>query len=179
MGTGVMGRTHALAGVASLWCLQAFPSLLLPEQLAPLSLLTALGTLLPDLDASQSQIRNLAIAGIAPFALIASLLNRTLGHRGLLHSALGWGIATLVLIPLAFFGGITVPLALSLGYGSHLATDACTKSGIPFFYPNRRRYHLLPRTLRLTTGSMAEKAVFAFFAVTAAGLMLRQLPLML
>ena len=174
-----MGRTHALAGVASLWCLQLYPSLLQPEQLAPLSLLAALGALLPDLDASQSQIKHLSIAGVTPFAPIAILLNRTLGHRGLLHSALGWGIATLILIPLAFFGGITVPLALSLGYASHLATDACTKSGIPFLYPSRKRYHLLPRPLRLTTGSMAEEAVFAFFAVAVAGLMLRQLPLMI
>ena len=174
-----MGRTHALAGVASLWCLQLFPSLLQPEQLAPLSLLAALGALLPDLDASQSQIKHLSIAGVTPFAPIAILLNRTLGHRGLLHSALGWGIATLILIPLAFFGGTAVPLALSLGYASHLATDACTKSGIPLLYPSRKRYHLLPRLLRLTTGSMAEEAVFALFAVAVAGLMLRQLPLMI
>ena len=173
-----MGRTHAMAGVASLWLLQGFPSLLSPELLAPLGALAALGALLPDLDASQSQIKNLAIAGVTPFAPIASLLNRTLGHRGLLHSALGWGIATLILLPLAFFGGTAVPLALSLGYASHLATDACTKSGIPFLYPSRKRYHLLPRTLRLTTGSMAEEAVFALFAVAVAGLMLRQLPLM-
>ena len=174
----MMGRTHALAGVASLWCQQLFPSLLQPELLAPLSLLAALGALLPDLDASQSQIKHLSIAGVTPFAPLAILLNRALGHRGLLHSALGWGIATLLLIPLAWFGGVAVPLALSLGYASHLATDACTKSGIPFLYPNRKRYHLLPRPLRLTTGSMAEEALFALFAVLTVGLMLRQLPLM-
>ena len=171
-----MGRTHALAGVASLWCLQLFPAVVQPELLAPLSLLAALGALLPDLDASQSQIKHLSIAGVAPFAPLSLLLNRTLGHRGLLHSALGWGIATLLLIPLTWFGGVAVPLALSLGYASHLATDACTKSGIPFLYPKRKRYHLLPRPLRLTTGSMAEDAVFALSAVLVAGLMLRQLP---
>ena len=174
-----MGRTHALAGVGSLWCLQAFPSLLRPELLAPLSLLAALGALLPDLDASQSQIKHLSVAGVTPFAPVASLLNRAFGHRGLLHSLLGWGIATVLLMPLAIIGGIAIPLALSLGYGSHLATDACTKSGIPFFYPNRKRYHLLPRPLRLTTGSMAEEAVLAVFAMLTAGLMLLQLPLMI
>ena len=143
--------------------------------MAPLSLLAALGALLPDLDATQSQIKHLSIAGITPFAPLALLLNRTLGHRGLLHSALGWGTITVLLIPLAWFGGIAVPLALSLGYGSHLATDSCTKSGIPFFYPNRKRYHLMPRLLRLTTGSMAEDAVFIFLAIAVAGLMLHQL----
>ena len=171
----MMGRTHALTGVASLWLLQAFPSLLAPELLTPMAALSAFGALLPDLDASQSQIKHLSIAGVTPFAPLAILLNRALGHRGLLHSALGWGVATLLLIPLALFGGIAVPLALSLGYGSHLATDACTKSGIPFLYPKRKRYHVLPRSLCLTTGSTAEEAVFALLAVTVAGLMLRQL----
>ena len=171
-----MGRTHALAGVASLWCLQAFPALVNPELLAPLGVLAALGALLPDLDAKQSQIKHLAVAGVRPFLPLSSLLNRTFGHRGVLHSLLGWGTATLVLLPLALVAGLAVPLAISLGYASHLATDACTKSGIPFFYPHRKRYLLLPRPLRLTTGSQAEDAVFALMAVFVVGLMLHQLP---
>lgn len=173
-----MGRTHAMAGVASLWCLQGIPSLIRPELLAPLGVLAALGALLPDLDATQSQIKHLSVAGIAPFAPLSVLLNRTLGHRGLLHSILGWGLATLILLPLALFVSVAVPLALSLGYASHLVTDACTKSGIPLLYPKRKRYHLLPHPLRLTTGSQAEDAVFALLAVLVAGLMLHQLPLM-
>ena len=174
----MMGRTHSLAGVASLWLLQSVPTLDHPELLAPLSALAALGALLPDLDAAQSQIKYLSLAGVTPFVPLSRLLNRTLGHRGLLHSALGWGIATLLLLPLAIFAGISVPLALSLGYASHLATDACTKSGIPFWYPKRKRYHLLPRPLRLTTGSAAEEAIFVLFAVLVVGLLLRQLPLL-
>ena len=174
----MMGRTHALAGVASLWCLQAFPALVSPELLAPLGVLAALGALLPDLDAAQSQIKHLSVAGVRPFAPLSSLLNRTFGHRGVLHSLLGWGVATLILLPFAFVTGLAVPLAISLGYASHLATDACTKSGIPFLYPNRKRYHLLPRSLRLTTGSQAEDGVFMIMAVLVIGLMLRQLPLM-
>jgi len=135
-----------------------------------------LGALLPDLDVSQSQIKHLSVAGVTPFAPLSVLLNRTLGHRGLLHSALGWSVATLLFLPLALLGSVSIPLALSLGYASHLATDACTKSGIPLLYPRRTRYHLLPRPLRLTTGSMAEEAVFALLAVTVAGLLLCQLP---
>lgn len=174
-----MGRTHALAGVASLWCLQAIPNLVNPELLAPLGVLAALGALLPDLDATESQIKHLSVGGVRPFAPLSVLLNRTFGHRGLLHSLLGWGIATLVLLPLGFTIGPTVPLAISLGYASHLATDACTKSGLPFLYPNRKRYHLLPRLLRLTTGSQAEDGVFMIMSVLVAGLMLHQLSLMI
>lgn len=173
-----MGRTHALAGVASLWCLQEFPALVSPELLAPLGVLAALGALLPDLDAAQSQIKHLSVAGFRPFAPLSLLLNRTFGHRGVLHSLLGWGIATLVLLPLTFVTGLAVPLAISLGYASHLATDACTKSGIPLLYPSRKRYHLLPRPLRLTTGSQAEDGVFMIMAVLVVALMLHQLPLM-
>ena len=172
-----MGRTHALAGVASLWCFQAVPNLIRPELLAPLGALAALGALLPDLDANQSQIKHLSVAGIKPFAPLSVLLNRTFGHRGVLHSLLGLGIVTLVLLPLAFATDLAVPLAISLGYASHLATDACTKSGIPLLYPDRRRHHLLPRPLRLTTGSQAEDGLFMIMAVLVAGLMLQQLPL--
>ena len=173
-----MGRTHALAGAASLWCIQALFRLFNPELVAPLAILAALGALLPDLDASQSQIKHLSVAGIRPFAPLSSLLNRAFGHRGLLHSLLGWSIMTLLLLPLALILGITVPLTISLGYASHLTTDACTKSGIPLLYPGRKRYHLMPRLLRLTTGSAAEDAIFAIMAVAVAGLMLHQLSLM-
>ena len=169
-----MGRTHALAGVASLWVLQSVSSLT-PDTLAPLTIFAALGALLPDLDAAQSQIKYLSFGGLTPFAPLSVLVNRTLGHRGVLHSLVGWGAATLLVLPLALFAPPSVPLALSLGYASHLATDACTKSGIPMLFPNRKRYHLLPRPLRLTTGSSAEEAVFALLAVLVAGLLLRQL----
>lgn len=59
-----MGRTHALAGIASLWCLQVVPTLIRPELLAPLGVLAALGALLPDLDATESQIKRLSVAGV-------------------------------------------------------------------------------------------------------------------
>jgi len=63
-------------------------------------------------------------------------------------------------------------LGLVLGYGSHLAGDACTKSGIPLLYPDPRRLHLLPRPLRLTTGSQAEDALLPLLAVSVLVLLL-------
>jgi inner membrane protein len=171
----MMGRTHALAGVACLWLLQGVPTLLNPDLLAPLSLCAALGALLPDLDAAQSKIKSLTLVGVTPFAPLSLALNRVLGHRGLLHSLLGLGLTSVLLLPLALVTNPAVPLALSLGYASHLATDACTKSGIPLLYPRRQRYHLLPRPLRLTTGSAAEEAVFALLGALVLTLLLRQL----
>jgi hypothetical protein len=72
-------------------------------------------------------------------------------------------------------------LALTLGYGSHLAADACTRSGIPFLYfhvsRNKRRYHLLPPRLRFVTGSDAEAALLPLLGLLILLLLLRHLSL--
>ena len=76
-----------------------------------------------------------------------------------------------------------VPLGLFLGYGSHLALDACTVRGVPLLPARRgdgrwgldRRCHLLPRRLRVATGSPAEDAVFVVLAVAGVLLLLRAL----
>lgn len=103
-------------------------------------------------------------------------MNRRFGHRGALHSLLGWGIASLVFLPLGLWSG-NAALALSLGYGSHIVADACTKSGIPALYPHRGRIHLLPRALRLTTGSLAEEAFLVALGLLLFALLLSQLSL--
>ena len=172
-----MGRTHALAGIASLWLLRPVPEVVTAATMAPLAVLAALGALLPDLDAGESKIKRLSFAGLMPLAPLSLALHRNLGHRGLLHSLLGLGLSTLIFLPLASWGNGIVPLALSLGYASHLATDACTRSGVPLLYPRPRRYHLLPRGLRITTGSLAEEVFFVLFAMAALLLLLSYLPL--
>jgi len=95
----------------------------------------------------------------------------------LIHTLLGLGIASLLFLPLGLFFSLGVPLALSLGYGSHLVADACTKSGIPALYPHRGRIHLLPRALRLTTGSLAEEAFLVALGLLLFALLLSQLSL--
>lgn len=171
-------RTHFLGGVGSLWLLRPLETT--GSDLSNLGLLAAcagLGALLPDLDARESKVKHLAIAkGIEPFALPSLLLHRLLGHRGLLHSLRGWGImALLVGLPLALSVGWLPALALVLGYGSHLLLDACTKHGIPFLFPNKRRLHALPSALLVSTGSAAEDIVFALLALAALPLLLSTL----
>lgn len=172
----MMGRTHALAGVSTLLAVQGmlgFPS---QEIVVPLTIFAALGALLPDLDATESLLKRMVVVGITPFAPLALVLNRALGHRGLLHSLLGWTLFSLLCLPLAWFWNVSLPFALSFGYASHLMADACTKSGIPVFYPRRKRYHLLPRFWRITTGSAAEEVVFVLLALFALALLLHQVP---
>lgn len=157
----MLGRTHALVGAMTvLWLVVPFTS---SEYTAPILLCGAVGALLPDLDSPRSLLTAWQVAGVSPLRPLARVINRTFGHRGVLHSLLGWAIAStgftlLILIPL---WSALASFALSLGYLSHLAADACTKTGIPFLYPRRQRYRLLPKPLRVSTGSFAEDVLFA------------------
>ncbi|MDF2441464.1 MAG: inner rane protein [Abditibacteriota bacterium] len=176
-GGEMMGRTHALIGTTTLWLFH-WSGTLNHETLAFLVLVAVGGALAPDLDAQDSLVKRFAIAGLRPFVPLSQLLHGAFGHRGLLHSLLGLGLFTLLCgLPLALWLGWPFGVALSLGYASHLLADAATKSGVPLLYPRRRRYHLLPRPLRLTTGSAAEDAVFALAAGVVLWLLLQQLPM--
>jgi inner membrane protein len=170
----MMGRTHALIGVSSLWLLAFLPNVLTTDNLAPLAACAALGALLPDLDAQSSMVKHLSVARIQPFAPFASILSRDLGHRGATHSLLGLAVFSALTLPLAFLWPWPAWAALCCGYASHLAADACTKSGIPFFHPHKKRYHLLPYGWRLTTGSQAEDALVPIIALAILFLLLSQ-----
>jgi inner membrane protein len=168
-------RTHALVGIGSLWLLEPVPHAIGNgdgvSNVGLLAVVAAFGALLPDLDAQQSRIRHLSPGwGIEPFALPSLLLHRAFGHRGLLHSGLGLALFTVLFaLPLAFWWGWQPSVALVLGYASHLAADACTRTGIPLLYipllhPRRLRFFLLPPGLRLVTGSPAEDALLPLLA---------------
>jgi inner membrane protein len=167
--------THLMAGLSALWLMEALPTSQ-PENMALLAGAAALGSLLPDLDAAESKIKHLSIAGIKPFLLPSQMIYGQLGHRSFLHSLPGLtfcGCISLLLLP---FVGWQIALALWLGYASHLATDAMTRSGIPWLYPHRERFHLLPPRLRITTGSPEEEIIFVLLSLFALLLTLRHLP---
>lgn len=151
--------------------------------------LVMLGALLPDLDASSSLLQNASIKGVQPLAPLGQLLHHRYGHRGFLHSLAALGRVGMLSSPLLL---LDVALwfwpwvSLLLGYASHLLGDACTKSGVPLFWQanasgkanalKQQSFHLLPKPLRLTTGSQAEEAVFALLSALALSLALRHLP---
>ncbi len=163
----MMWRTHLMGGVASVALALPFAGLAEP---VPLLLLAMLGSLLPDLDASESHIKHLSLGTkIEPFLIPSEIIYRTLGHRGLLHSL--WGVVLFAVVaglPLGYYFGVSAGVGLVLGYASHLLLDAMTKTGIPLLYPNRRRFHLLPKGWRVITGSMEEDLCFGL--LTAASL---------
>ena len=173
----MMGRTHALLGMASLWLLAPVPSVITPGNVGALCALAAFGALLPDLDANSSTVRALKVGKIRPFAPIAFVAHRTWGHRALLHSPAGLLAFGGLCVPVGLLWGAPLALALFLGYASHLAGDACTRTGIPG-WPNRpdRRLFLLPGPLRLVTGSSAEEALLPLLALPVALLVLTRFP---
>lgn len=166
-------RTHALVGVNSLWLLGVVPQAISSRSgvnnVGRLAVAAAFGALLPDLDAQQSRIKHLSPGwGLEPFLLPSLLLHQAFGHRGMLHSAMGLALFTgLIALPLSLWWGWQPSVALILGYASHLAADACTRTGIPLLFPRRLRFFLLPPALRLITGSRAEEALMPLLGATA------------
>ena len=162
-----------MGGIVSLW--------LLPPGVPSGSIVLAiafavLGSLLPDLDARESKLSNFQVAGITPFKPAAQALNRRLGHRGMMHSLLALLILAIFFgLPLWLFLDPLAGVGLVLGYFSHLVLDACTRSGIPFYWPEPNRIYFLPPRLRVATGSWWEDIVFLLLTFAATGVLLIQL----
>lgn len=175
-GGGMMFRTHALVAVSSLWLLQTVPPGITAENVGYLSVIAVFGAMLPDLDAAESTIRSLSMGGIRPFALLSTIVHRTFGHRGLLHSLVAVAAIGVAAIFLARWWGWQPSAALWLGYASHLTADACTRSGIPLIPGRAQRLHLLPATLRFVTGSVAEDVLLPFLAAAVLLLLLTRAP---
>lgn len=173
-------RAHLAGGIASLWLMQPLPGGIGTgdgaNNIGLLAVCAGLGALLPDLDARESHLKRLTIGfGIAPFLLPSLLLHRALGHRGPLHSLAGLAAALILGVPALVCLGWQPALALLLGYGSHLFLDACTKTGVPLLWPNKKRRFVLPPRLRISTGSAGEELALAPLALAALLLLLSAL----
>jgi membrane-bound metal-dependent hydrolase YbcI (DUF457 family) len=157
------GHTHIIFGLTTLAVanqvhpfIQPHPAGGVPAGVAVCAGAAILGALAPDIDAEDSTIkRELGLVGkVTSFALSLAGVK----HRGLTHYAI-----TTVVVMVAgyligsYFGWPDAGLAFGLGYLSHFLTDGMTKYGVPL-WPGRK-IHLLPRPLRIRTGSFAETLV--------------------
>lgn len=87
------------------------------------------------------------------------------GHAGNLL-ALG-GAAVMVWTG---YGLVLVPVAAALGATTHLLGDSATRCGVPIAWPlTMREFHALPRSLRFTTGKLAEHVVVTPLLLAALG----------
>jgi membrane-bound metal-dependent hydrolase YbcI (DUF457 family) len=173
-GGDMLARTHVLLGLSALWPMEAIPHVVTGDSIAILATAAVFGALLPDLDAAESKLQQLSIAGVRPFAPFGALAHQAWGHRGFLHSPVALVLLAALLAVPALWWGWTVSLALWLGYASHLIADACTKTGIPGWRAGER-FYLLPRRLRISTGSAAEEMLLPILAASVILLFLRHL----
>lgn len=140
--------THIIAGVTAGYAVGAIVGLPLFES-AALGVIGGLAAMLPDIDHPQSAIRRKT-------GVVGNLAAFWMKHRGITHSIL----ATLaVWAVIALFSRPLVTAAVVGGYASHLLLDGCTLAGVPLFWPNQTRVHLMPSALRIRTGSFAEQGV--------------------
>ncbi|WP_053227722.1 metal-dependent hydrolase [Solirubrobacter soli] len=139
------------------------------------------GSALPDADRAGSKVyrRTRLERRVWPLGLVGAVarvplrLLILLGHRGLTHSLLAcaaFGLACWALVSLVAPGlAVAAGAGLALGYGAHIAADACTPSGIALWAPlSGRRRWLLPRSARIPTGSLRELAVAALLLASVA-----------
>jgi inner membrane protein len=122
------------------------------------SLVALFAGLLPDIDHPQS-----ALGRKLPF--ISVPLSAIFGHRGFTHSLLAVAIVAGTLI---YFMGDPVYrqwywaiAPLCVGYLSHILGDLLTSSGVPLFYPHKRKYTLNA----FTTGDIKEKIAVGLLTI--------------
>lgn len=154
----MLGRTHAVTGVASALALGAAAGTLGATPLAAYAVAGATA-LLPDLD------QHAALALRIPGTRLVHPFLRRLRHRGPTHSLLGLGVfgAALAAI-LGAWGNVlgavhpTVWAAGMAGYASHLFADMWNKRGVAllwgFVRPGSRFEWIsvpLPKRLRIST----------------------------
>jgi membrane-bound metal-dependent hydrolase YbcI (DUF457 family) len=175
----VRNTTHELVGVGA--AVAASRAL----ELEPLETVAAAagaiwGSWLPDADRFGARVhrrgrlarRHLLVAALGAvlrlplvgFALLAR-------HRGLSHTLAACGLlAVAAALLAALLGGVGAAAAAgcAIGYCAHVLADACTPSGVRLRWPvSRRRVWLVPRPLRIQTGSLRE-ALLAVAAATVA-----------
>lgn len=174
------GKTHAIIGANIGWIFVPWYGFVIAPSVIGLAIL---GALLTDIDAAESKIKYLSFGygrgknrvRIQPFYVPATAAAAMFKHRGFWHSLLANVLVALIVLFGAWYVNeyyfpLTVAhaLALPLGYLSHILIDSLTKYGVPFFWPLKKNFHLLPQSLRLKTNSYGDNILFAlglmFFA---------------
>ncbi|MDP9750378.1 MULTISPECIES: metal-dependent hydrolase [Thermoanaerobacter] len=178
----MLGRTHIAIALAATALIVKNPAQL------PFSLtVAAASALLPDIDTPEGTLRRqinkytgvltfpvLIVAGYflfkyRYFSLISLMLYLTYivlafigSHRGFTHSLAGFIFFTLIL----FMSNKTIILPAIIGYGTHLAADLLTPSGIPLLYPYNKSFKIpLVRTGSLLDISIGLTFSLMFVAV--------------
>lgn len=172
-------RTHDLAAITLLGAV--FLSRPLPTMSLSTVLLAIfanqLGGVAPDIDQPTAPLwRNLPIGH-----LFGRMVDKSLGgHRFLTHSLLGLALFGFLAHALLVFLTPVMPhvntgyvwWAFIVGMVSHLIMDTFTKEGVPWLLPVPIKLGIPPlKSLRITTGKLAEKGIIFPLLLVAAFLL--------
>ena len=164
----MMGRSHATSGLLVGAIVVRLFGVDDAVAAGGLVAVTSIGALLPDMDHDDAMLPR----AFGPLGrLVAWVVGRTFGHRGITHSLLGLGLLT---IALGFAPLITplpwwVSVGLVLGSAVHIVGDMLTVSGCPLFWPADKRFRLGPG---FRTGRVFETAILCPLMTLAAGWLL-------
>ena len=153
----MMGSSHAVLGIAlTAGALQTLNPVLLG--------IAAAGSLLPDIDSSQS------IAGRIFSPISSELQRRGVVHRTITHSWVAILIVCVLATPIWWLWS-QAAYALVLGFCAGILGDMLTSNGVEFFWPSTARDVLIdhPR-LRFATGSLNEFLVTVVITAAAVGI---------
>jgi membrane-bound metal-dependent hydrolase YbcI (DUF457 family) len=181
----VRNTTHELIGVSlALTAGQALHAG--PLETAGLSVAAVAGARLPDVDQlgarvhtpSRLERRSLIIGAVgAALRLPLVAFAGVVSHRALTHSAVACAaaaaLAALVASPAGPAAALLVGGGVAIGYGAHVAADACTPGGVRLWAPiSRQRVWLLPPGARIPTSGLREALVAGAAALGALALLL-------
>ena len=121
--------------------------------------ISAIASLLPDIDTSKSFIGRL-------FFPISRWIETNTVHRGITHSFFATGMITLITYPISAFGYSHIWQAIILGYFWGWFADVFTKSGVEAFYPSRGRL-IIPRNPHLRLGTRSRGEWFLLMVLVA------------
>jgi len=123
-----------------------------------------LGALLPDIDLYNSSIGRILFP-------ISYPINKMFGHRTITHSFLGLTLFNFLLhyfltlniykTPLSDYVIFYIHLHFIIGYLTHLFSDMLTYSGVPLFYPFKRRFNLM----KIPTKKIPDKLITSVLTV--------------
>ena len=123
-----------------------------------------LGALLPDIDLYTSSLGRILFP-------ISYPINKIFGHRTITHSILGLVLFNLLLkyvLSLNINQMVSNPYVVfyihvhfSIGFLTHLFSDMLTYSGVPLFYPFKKRFNLM----KIPTKKIPDKLITSVLTV--------------